>query len=76
MADDIDAAAARIEAFNAQALAAVLDRPQAPPSTGFCCDCTEAIELDRLAVNPRARRCAECEADVEAERKLIMRRGR
>lgn len=75
MADDIDTAADRIEAFTARALAAVVDRPQAPLSTGICKDCGEAIEPDRLAVNPRAQRYAECEADVEAERQRAKRRG-
>jgi hypothetical protein len=64
MADDIDNAMERIEAFNAVAISAVLDRPEAPLSDGICKTCGEAIEPDRLKANPRARDCAWCAAEA------------
>lgn len=76
MADEIDAAAARIEAHDAAAIAAVLSRPTLPPSSGICCDCGDAIEADRLAVHPSARLCQGCAEDAEHEAALAKRRGR
>ncbi|NFV80057.1 TraR/DksA C4-type zinc finger protein [Magnetospirillum aberrantis] len=73
--DDIDNAAERIAAFNAQALAAMLDRPQAPPSDGICKACGEDIEPERLAVQPNARHCAECCMDLEEDAARRRRRG-
>lgn len=75
MADDIDAAADRIEAFHQSALAAVVDRPQAPPSDGICKLCGEAIEPERVRAQPSARYCAECASAVEEDRARAQRRG-
>ncbi|MCR6629106.1 MAG: TraR/DksA C4-type zinc finger protein [Magnetospirillum sp.] len=65
--DDIDCAAERIEAFNAGALKAVLNRMDGPSSSGVCQDCGCVIETDRLKANPRARYCRECADEIEQE---------
>jgi RNA polymerase-binding protein DksA len=49
---DIDAALTRI----------------ATGSFGTCCDCGEAIELQRLEAYPTARRCRPCQATYEKRR--------
>ncbi len=65
--DDIDCASERVEAFNAVALRAVLDRMAGPASSGICQACDSPIEEERLQANPHARHCRECAADIEAE---------
>ena len=75
MADEIDNAMGRIEAFTTGAIAAVVDRPQAPLSDGICKTCGADIEPERMKANPRARDCAECAADAEEEARRAKRRG-
>lgn len=75
MADEADMAAARIEAFQAQALAATLRRPAPTHSNGICRNCGEAIESDRLKVQPHASACAECAGAMEEDRARFQRRG-
>lgn len=76
MPDEIDAAAERIEAFNAAALKAALTRP-APVrnDTGECRNCGEQVESDRLAAMPHAHHCAGCAAAIEEDRAREKRRG-
>lgn len=73
--DDIDCAAERVEAFNAGALRAVLDRAPGPASSGVCTACGCDIEAERLAANPHARHCRDCADEIEAENRRKRRCG-
>ncbi|MBF0324891.1 TraR/DksA C4-type zinc finger protein [Magnetospirillum moscoviense] len=73
--DDIDCAAERVEAFNAVALKAVLDRMAGPASSGTCRACGCSIEDERLQANPHARHCRECADEIEAETRRKNRCG-
>jgi RNA polymerase-binding transcription factor DksA len=73
--DDIDCAAERVEAFNAVALKAVLDRMAGPTSSGICRACGCSIEEERLHANPHARHCRECADELEAETRRKNRCG-
>jgi RNA polymerase-binding transcription factor DksA len=73
--DEIDFATERMETFNATALRAVLQRLDAPPSTGICRSCDAHIEPERLAANPQASLCRDCALDEEASRQRAKRCG-
>lgn len=65
MADDIDRADARIEAFLSSSLdAALAPFRNAAPSDGICKTCGADIEPDRLAALPMARDCKDCAQDL------------
>ncbi len=73
--DEIDFAAERTDAFTATALASVLSRRDAAPSTGICRACNALIEQERLTANPHAHLCCDCAADEEERRQRAKRCG-
>lgn len=70
MADDVDAASERIEAFNASALAARRPTVSRRPADSLCLECGEPIEEGRQAPH-----CMSCAEEAEAEQKRAKLRG-
>ena len=73
--DEVDLAAERIEALNAQAIQAALARAGAGPSSGVCTACNEPIDAERLKANPSARLCRDCADEAESQARMARRCG-
>lgn len=71
MADDVDAAAERIEAFTASALAAMARPAVTRPDDGLCRTCRLPIEDGR-----ESNICMDCAEEAEAEKARLARTGR
>lgn len=71
--DIADRAQPREEAFQAAALAAVLNRPTETPrvvdGVRVCLGCEYPIDGDRLEANPGAARCADCQTEHEKQQR-------
>ena len=77
MADEVDYANARAEAFISDALARTL-RPlqQLATGTGLCKLCCDPIEAARINARPTAHHCADCAAEIEDDRQRMAKTGR
>ncbi|MDP1617327.1 TraR/DksA C4-type zinc finger protein [Phenylobacterium sp.] len=74
MSDDADRAQALEEFGRDVALRRVLgDAPFARPVSGFCEDCDDTVEAERLTANPTARRCLFCQEAHERRRRACVR---